>query len=88
MIFGGVVFKEFEVGYFYENFEKEFFGIKDEVQVYHLHNNCIDFSDDFDVYSSGKVVQAVKHKNKDIYGTLFHPEVRNKDLIRKYVSLK
>ena len=36
--------KKTEIGYFNENFEKEFLGIKGKQQVYHLHNNYVDFS--------------------------------------------
>lgn len=88
MIFGGKIFKKLEIGYFYENFDKEFLGFKGRFQVYHLHNNYLKFSDDFEVYSFGEIAQAVKYKGKEIYGTLFHPEVRNKDLIRNYFLLK
>lgn len=80
-----------EIGFYSEDFKKSFLGLSGKQEVYHLHNNFIDFKKlkDFDVYSeSNGIVQAVKHKNKEIYGVLFHPEVRQKDLIKKFVELK
>jgi GMP synthase-like glutamine amidotransferase len=85
-IFGGKILRKSEIGFFKEKFNKKFLGIFGFVEVYHLHNNYIDFSKlkDFDVYCSKKISQAVKHKNKEIYAVLFHPEVRQKDLIKNF----
>jgi anthranilate/para-aminobenzoate synthase component II len=41
--------------------------------------------DVFDIFSKTKYVQAIKHKTKPFYGVLFHPEVRNKGLIEKFL---
>ena len=51
------------------------------------YNNYVDFSGlkDFEIYSGGKFIQAVKHVGKEIYGVLFHPEVRNKEMILEFV---
>lgn len=76
-----------EIGYFYENFYKEFLGVKEEIEVYLLHNNYVDFSEEFEIFSKSKVAQAVKHKLEEVYGVLFHPEVRNKEMIRKFVKI-
>jgi len=86
IIFGGKIVKDTEIGFFHEGFEKEFLGVKGEVEVYHLHNSCVEFSDDFEVYLSSRIAQAVKHKNKEIYGVLFHPEVRNKEMIARFAN--
>jgi GMP synthase (glutamine-hydrolysing) len=41
----------------------------------------------FDIFCEGNgVVQAVKHKERPIYGVLFHPEVRNKNLILEFLK--
>jgi GMP synthase-like glutamine amidotransferase len=32
-------------------------------------------------------VQAIKHKQKDIFGVLFHPEVRNREIIERFVHV-
>ena len=107
MVFGGKLDKKSEVGYFYENFSKEFLGLKNKVEVYHLHNNYVNFNklkdselndfennglNDFEVVSESrvgsdsKINQAVKHKKRKIYGVLFHPEVRNKELIKMFLQ--
>jgi len=87
LLYGGELKKEKEIGFSKENFKKEFLGVEGEVEVYHLHNNSVDFfwGRHFDVFSSGKIVQAIKHKEKEIYGVLFHPEVRNKQMILEFV---
>jgi len=83
--------KKTEIGYYNENFDKEFLGLKgkQEVEVYHLHNNYVDFRKlrEFEVFSGDKVSQAVRHKKKKIYGVLFHPEVRQKNLILNFCKL-
>ena len=88
LVFGGVQNKETEIGYYFENFDKTFLGLEGKHEVYHLHNNKVNFSEDFEVYSSSEegVIQAVKHKEKDFYGVLFHPEVRNKKLIEGFID--
>ena len=89
LLFGGEIKEKNEIGYYNEDFKKEFLGISGKNQVYHLHNNYIDFEElnEFDVYSVGnEIIQAVKHKNKEIYGCLFHPEVRNKKIIVNFIK--
>jgi len=78
-----------EIGFFNEKFEDSFLGLCGEQEVYHLHNNYVKFnSREFKIYNKGLIPQAVKHKHKEIYGVLFHPEVRQKELIKKFVDLK
>ena len=90
LIFGGRLSKETEIGYYNENFKKEYLGLKGKQEVYHLHNNYVNFEKlkKFEVFSGKKISQAVKHKNKEIYGVLFHPEVRQKELIIKFFNEK
>ena len=90
LIFGGKLKRKTEIGYYKENFEKDFLSLKGSREVYHLHNYYIDFKKlkEFDVFSkNNKIPQAVKHKEKPILGVLFHPEVRHKDLIKKFAFL-
>jgi len=55
-------------------------------KVYALHNYSIQPSPDFDVLAdSATCVQAIKHRQKTIYGVLFHPEVRNKEIIKRFI---
>ncbi|MFZ5955125.1 MAG: glutamine amidotransferase-related protein [Nanoarchaeota archaeon] len=83
LVFGGKMKKKTEIGLFEEFFMHDFFGIVRKQDVYHLHNFYVDFFQlkDFCVLTKSKIPQAVKHCGKKIYGTLFHPEVRQKDLI-------
>ena len=90
IVFGGELKNHLEIGYFHEGFSKNFLGLTDEQEVYHLHNNYIDFQKekDFEIFSDGKIPQAIKHKKKEIYGVLFHPEVRQKNLILNFLRNK
>lgn len=87
LVFEGEKKNKTEIGFFDEDFEIGFFGMKGKNQVYHLHKNCIEFNDEFKKFTNGKIPQAVKHKEKQIYGTLFHPEVRNKEIIINFENL-
>ena len=89
LVFNGKLKKRREIGYYLENFNLEFLGLKGEQGVYHLHNYYVDFfkMKEFRVYCGDKVSQAVKHKEKEIYGVLFHPEVRQKGLIKNFCLL-
>lgn len=86
VLFGGKLREQTEIGFFHEGFEKEFFGLMEEREVYHLHNYYVDFGKlkNFEIFTDGKIPQAVKHKDKEIYGVLFHPEVRNKEMIAEF----
>jgi len=88
LLFRGSILKETEIGFYKETFGKEFLGLVGEVEVYHLHNNYIDFLKlkEFEIFCGDAIIQAVKHREKNIYGVLFHPEVRNKDLIIEFCS--
>ncbi len=88
-VFGGKILRKSEIGFFKENFDKNFLGLVGDMGVYHLHNNYIDFSKlkEFEVYCGKVISQAVKHRGKNIYGVLFHPEVREKDLIKNFCLL-
>lgn len=54
-------------------------------EAYELHTYGITPSDAFDVLAiSEKCIQGIKLKGKEMYGVLFHPEVRNKDIIEQF----
>ena len=58
-------------------------------KAYVLHNFSVRQCRYFEILAqSNKCIQAIKHKQKDIYGVLFHPEVRNQEIIRRFVELK
>ncbi len=73
-----------EIGLKTLNFKKEFLGLKNKKEVYELHNNYFDLPKNFTKFTDSKIPQAIKHNQKPLYGTLFHPEVRNKNLILEF----
>ena len=85
LIFGARKKTEKEIGFYRENFTKDFLSLKGEHEVYHLHNNYCTLPKDFESYTDSKIPQAIKHKTKKIYGVLFHPEVRNEKLVINFV---
>ena len=86
LVFRGKLEKKTEIGFFKEYFKKQFLGLKGWQEVYHLHNHYAAFSKlkEFEVFNGDSVNQAVKHKKKEVYGVLFHPEVRQKELILNF----
>jgi GMP synthase-like glutamine amidotransferase len=58
-------------------------------KAYSLHNYSVESSEDFEVLAeSPRCLQAIKHKQKPIYGVLFHPEVRNAEILKHFITLK
>ena len=58
-------------------------------KAYSLHNYSVESSEDFEVLAeSPRCLQAIKHKQKPIYGVLFHPEVRNAEILKRFITLK
>lgn len=56
-------------------------------QAYNLHNLSITQPKEFKTYLKSKnTIQAIKHKTKEIYAVLFHPEVLNKELIVNFTK--
>jgi len=86
LLFNGKLKKQQEIGITEVNFNKNLFGFFGLKEVYELHNFYVE-SKMFDTIATSKnCPQAVKHKNKSFYGVLFHPEVRNKELILNFVK--
>ena len=62
--------------------------ISGDFSTYELHNYSIIPSSDFlTLAKSNKCAQAIKHKSKEFYGALFHPEVRNSEIIKRFISV-
>ena len=57
-------------------------------QTYELHSLALEPSEEFEVLAvSDSCVQAIRHREKRIFGVLFHPEVRNQDVIERFCEL-
>jgi len=60
-----------------------------DFKAYVLHNFSVESSETFETLAqSAKCLQAVKYKQKNIYGILFHPEVRNQEVLKQFIKLK
>jgi len=58
-------------------------------RAYALHSLSVAPSHTFTVLAkSSTCVEALKHREKEIYGVLFHPEVRNPEILQRFVELK
>jgi GMP synthase-like glutamine amidotransferase len=73
LVHGRTLKKKKEIGLKELNIKKEFLGLEanSKAQVYHLHK----------FYT---LPDIFKHNTKQIYGVLFHPEVRNKNIIKNF----
>ncbi len=85
LIFGGKLKKQTEIGMIKVRFKRDFLGLKGEQEVYSLHNYSALPTKEFEVIARGICIQAVKHRQREIYGVLFHPEVRQKGLVEAFV---
>ncbi len=57
-------------------------------KAYSLHSYAVESSTDFEILAeSAQCVQAIKHKQKPIFGVLFHPEVRNPEIINRFIQM-
>jgi GMP synthase (glutamine-hydrolysing) len=56
-------------------------------QAYTLHSLTVTPSETFEVIAeSNSCIQAIRHRQKPIYGVLFHPEVRNPEILRRFLN--
>ncbi|HRZ85354.1 MAG TPA: hypothetical protein P5277_01105 [Candidatus Paceibacterota bacterium] len=85
--FGGTLKKQKQIGLIDVNFKKEFLGLSGNQEVYNLHGLYSKLNNNFEIFAFNKCPQAFKHKTKEIYGVLFHPEVRQKELIKNFSDL-
>jgi len=88
---GAKLMKKQEIGLIDVNFDEEFFGLKEKVRVYSLHNNVVSPAslNEFDIIARSKTcVEVIKHKTRPLYGVLFHPEARNNELIENFCRAK
>jgi len=91
LLFNEELQKNKEIGEVEASFIDNFLGMEGKKKIYALHNNSVKINKElsnFNVLSESKnCVQGIKHKTKEIYGVLFHPEVRNKNMIVEFCRL-
>jgi GMP synthase (glutamine-hydrolysing) len=63
-----------EIGLKEIDFTEDFLGIKGKKEVYHLHKYQY-------------LPSVFKHPSKNTYATVFHPEVRNKEIILNFCRM-
>ncbi len=86
VVFGLKLVKCLEIGMTQMRGVKENPLTSEEFKAYSLHNFTVEVSGDFEVWAESETcTQIMKHKHKPIYGVLFHPEVRNEDMLRRFV---
>jgi GMP synthase (glutamine-hydrolysing) len=88
MVYGMRLTRCLEIGMTLVNVVKENVLFSGGLKAYSLHSVCVEPSEDFEVWAeSAKCIQVIKHKIKPIHGVLFHPEVRNPELIKRFIQL-
>ena len=87
-LFGGSLVECLEIGLTKISLNTQFFGLKDEVEVYELHQYAaVPDESKFDVVAkNSSCAQIISHKKKHIVGCMFHPEVRNKEFIVNFLK--
>lgn len=87
--FNSNITKKQEIGLFKPEIIKEDKIIKNLKlnEIYCLHNNSFELPKEFDLILKTSQSQLIKHKKKEIYATLFHPEVREEKLIENFINL-
>lgn len=59
------------------------------IEGYHLHNSGATLPEGFLlVAGTTEVVEAFKHRERPIYGIIFHPEVRNRWILERFAGLQ
>lgn len=87
LVFGGRLIRCREIGMTEIVTTKSNLLFSSKFRVYALHNYALLPSAEFEVLANSlKCVHAIKHKQKNIYGVLFHPEVRNKEIIERFIQ--
>ena len=85
LVFGSKLSNCMEIGMVNIKTVKENKLFSGSFEAYALHNYAVKPSDNLEILAeSSGCVQAVRVR--DIYGVLFHPEVRNKEIIGKFLE--
>lgn len=90
-VFGCRIVEGLDIGLRTLDFKEEFLGIKGNHQVYSMHSMKALVNKEFEkecILGQGEkeIVHCIKKRDKQIYGVLFHPEVRNKEMIINFLK--
>jgi len=86
-VFGARLSTSLEIGMTPVTTKKENPLFTGNFKVYSLHSIYVEASEQFETLAqSTKCIQSSKHKNKPIYSVLFHPEVRNQEIIKNFIE--
>ena len=87
LTFGSKLAKTKEIGMTKISTIKQNALLEGEFEAYELHNYAVIPSKEFEILAkSESCIQAIKYG--EIYGVMFHPEVRNKSIIEKFIQQK
>ncbi len=68
--------------------ETPLLGVPRQIEGYHLHNYRVTLPQGFKlVAGTPDVVEAFKHRNRPLFGLIFHPEVRNRWILERFAAL-
>ena len=88
LVFGEPLMSCLQIGMAEISILKENPLFQENFKAYTLHNFSVKPCQTFETLAeSTKCIQAIKHKQKNIYGVLFHPEVRNQEIIQRFIKL-
>lgn len=88
LVFGVPLADCYQVGMTEISTAKENLLFDGTFKAYTLHSFSVTPSETFEVLANSEnCIQVIKHKQKHIYGILFHPEVRNIEILKKFVLL-
>jgi len=89
MMFGAELVKTKEIGMTPINLLKENKLFSEDIYVYELHGFSVKPNSKFEVLAeSDACVQAIKHREREIYGIMFHPEVRQEKIVRSFLKIQ
>ena len=88
-LFNGRIIEKTRIGrYKVKIIQKSSVTSKDEFYSYFLNSKAIDQNETFETLGkSGNLTCIVKHKHREFYGCLFHPEVLNPEIITDFLRV-
>lgn len=87
LAFGLCLKPSLEIGMTEINTVKENRLFSGQFKAYTLHSFSVEPTSEFDVLAESELcIQAIKHNHSELYGVLFHPEVRNLEILQRFIQ--